>query len=72
MCFSSLVVDGYYQFFMGENIFGLKLYGTRISSFFGNEAIMGSYLSRLFLLFALFLIKRKHKFEVYFIGLYLF
>ena len=70
LCFSSLVIDGYYQFFNGENIFGLKLYGSRISSFFGNEAIMGSYLSRLFpLLFALFLIKRKHKFEVYFIGL---
>ncbi len=70
LCFSSLVIDGYYQYFMGENIFGLKLYGARISSFFGNEAIMGSYLSRLFpLLFALFLIKRKHKFEVYFIGL---
>ena len=70
LCFSSLVIDGYYQFFNGENIFGLKLYGSRISSFFGDEAIMGSYLSRLFpLLFALFLIKRKHKFEVYFIGL---
>jgi O-antigen ligase len=33
---------------------------------------MGSYLSRLFpLLFALFLIKKK-KFEIYFIGFYLF
>ena len=31
---------------------------------------MGSYLSRLFpLLFALFLIKKKKKFEIYFIGL---
>ncbi|MDC0978648.1 O-antigen ligase family protein, partial [Candidatus Pelagibacter sp.] len=31
---------------------------------------MGSYLSRLFpLLFALFLVKQKHKFEIYFIGL---
>jgi O-antigen ligase len=70
LCFSSLIIDGYIQFFTGENIFGLKLYGSRISSFFGNEAIMGSYLSRLFpLLFALFLIKKKQKFEVYFIGL---
>ena len=70
LCFSSLIIDGYIQFFTGENIFGLKLYGSRISSFFGNEAIMGSYLSRLFpLLFALFLIKKKQKFEVYFVGL---
>ena len=42
----------------------------RVSSFFGNELIMGSYLSRLFpLLFALFLVKKKRKFEIYFIGL---
>ena len=36
--------------------------GGRISSFFGEELIMGSYLSRLFpLLFALFLVKNKKK-----------
>ena len=67
--FLSLVIDGYIQYFTGENIFGLKLYGSRISSFFGDEAIMGSYLSRLFpLLFGLFLIKKKQKFEIYFVG----
>ena len=38
-------------------------------SFFGDELIMGSYLSRLFpLLFALFLVRQKQKFEIYFIG----
>ena len=38
--------------------------GIRVSSFFGDEHIMGSYLSRLFpLLFALFLIKIKKNFE---------
>ena len=43
--------------------------GGRISSFFGDELIMGSYLSRLFpILFALFLIKKKNKYEMYFIG----
>jgi len=41
---------------------------NRVSSFFGDELIMGSYLSRLFpLLFALFLVKKKQKFEIYFI-----
>lgn len=70
ICFTSLVIDGYVQYFVGENIFGLKLYGSRISSFFGDEAIMGSYLSRLFpLLFALFLVKKKQKLEIYFIGI---
>ena len=69
LCYSALVIDGYYQYFNGENILGFKLSGVRVSSFFGNELIMGSYLSRLFpLLFALFLVKKKKKFEIYFIG----
>jgi hypothetical protein len=69
-CFSALVIDGYYQYFNGENIIGFKMTGTRVSSFFGDEWIMGSYLSRLFpLLFALFLIKKKKRFEIYYIGL---
>ena len=69
--FSILVIDGYYQFFFKENIFGLRLISNRVSSLFGNELILGSYLSRIFpLLFALFLIKkRKKKIEVYFLGL---
>jgi len=68
--FLALVIDGYCQFFLGENILGYKKYGIRISSFFGDEMIMGSYLSRLLpLLFALFLIKEKNKFEIYFIGI---
>jgi O-antigen ligase len=64
------VIDGYFQYFTGVNLIGFKISGIRVSSFFGDELIMGSYLSRLFpLLFALFLIKKKQKFEVYFIGL---
>ena len=70
ICFSFLAFDGYFQFFFGFNIIGLPILSDRISSFFGNELIMGSYLSRLFpLLFALFLLKKKSsKFEVYYIG----
>jgi len=69
--FSALMIDGYFQFFTTENLFGLKISSNnRVSSFFGDELIMGSYLSRLFpLLFALFLVKQKQKFEIYFIGL---
>lgn len=68
--FSVLVLDGYFQYFTGSNVVGLPKYGARVSSFFGDELIMGSYLSRLFpLLFALFLIKKKNKSELYFIGL---
>ena len=60
ICFSVLVVDGYFQFFSGFNIIGLPASGDRISSFFGKELIMGSYLSRLFpLLFALFVLRKS-------------
>jgi len=69
LCFSALVIDGYIQYFTGTNLIGFKISGIRVSSFFGDELIMGSYLSRLFpLLFALFLVKKKQKFEIYFIG----
>ena len=69
LCFSALVIDGYVQYFTGINLAGYKISGIRVSSFFGDELIMGSYLSRLFpLLFALFLIKKKQKYEIYFIG----
>ena len=69
LCFSALVIDGYIQYFSGVNLIGFKTSGIRVSSFFGDELIMGSYLSRLFpLLFALFLIKKKQQYEIYFLG----
>ena len=70
LCFSTLVIDGFFQYFTGKNLLGLDINNIRVSSFFGNELILGSYLSRLFpLLFALFLIKKKQKYESYFIGI---
>ena len=70
LCFSILVIDGYVQYFFGKNILGIRTFESgRISSFFGDELIMGSYLSRLFpLLFALFFLKKKKKLEIYLIG----
>jgi O-antigen ligase len=68
-CFSVLVIDGYFQYLTGSNLLGFNIISRRVSSFFGDELIMGSYLSRLFpLLFALFLVKQKKNFEIYFIG----
>jgi O-antigen ligase len=68
--FSFIVVDGYIQFITGKNIFGLPKFGGRLSSFFGSELILGSYLSRLFpLLFALFLLKEKKQLELYFMSI---
>jgi O-antigen ligase len=68
MSFSALVVGGYIQFFVGENILSVfKWENNRVSSFFGDELIMGSYLSRLFpLLLALFVVKKNKKLEIFF------
>jgi hypothetical protein len=47
-CFIILIIDGIFQFFYGYNIIGMELAaGPRVSSFFGKELILGSYLSRL-------------------------
>jgi O-antigen ligase len=70
VCFSALILDSYIQFFTGINIIGIPKTGVRLSSFFGDELILGSYLSRLFpLLFALFLIKEKNQTELYFMSI---
>ena len=46
ICFSVLVIDGYFQYFTGENLFGIKIDSSlRVSSFFKDELILGSYLS---------------------------
>jgi len=61
-CFLILIFDAYLQFFTGKNIQGFLIQGTRISSFFGNELILGSYLSRLMPIFfaaIIYLIKKK-------------
>lgn len=45
-CFIILIFDGFFQYVYGENIIGLEKQGIRLSSFFGDELILGSYLSR--------------------------
>lgn len=54
-CFLILIIDGIYQFYFKENILGFTLdelsHGRRVSSFFGDELIYGSYLTRLSPLF---------------------
>ena len=69
--FLPLIVDGYFQYFTDFNLFGYPMYGGRVSSFFGNELVLGSYLARLFpLFFALFIARtNKHPLEVYFISI---
>jgi len=63
ICFSSLIIDGYIQYIFGRNIFGIELYNEyRVSSFFGSELILGSYLARFFpLLFGIFIFLNQEK-----------
>jgi len=71
LSFLVLIIDGFFQYFTGQNILGFPTGDHyRISSFFGDELVMGSYLSRLYpLLYALYLVKPKQKLETYFMGL---
>ena len=71
--YAILIFDGYYQYFQGENIIGIELYHkSRVSSFFGDELILGSFLSRTLPLFlALFFIKEKKLIEFYFFPIFL-
>jgi hypothetical protein len=77
-----LLFDSFFQFFVGENIFGQKLFDQRVSSFFGDDLILGSYLVRLLpiIFWYLFYLKidvNLNKiyfttfFSIYFIAIYL-
>lgn len=64
ICMLILILDGFYQFYFGENILGWERIGTRISSFFRDELILGSYLSRFFpIFFALCILNFKYFFN---------
>lgn len=45
-----IIIDSIFQYFFGFNILGMK-YQFRLSSFFGDEYILGSYLSKFYALF---------------------
>lgn len=68
--FTILTIDGFIQFFLGYNIIGLPIgQNSRVSSFFGNELILGSYLARLtpFFIALFFIRKNKNIYEVFFL-----
>lgn len=71
ICFVVLILDGFYQYFVGKNIIGFKSPNpSRVSSFFHEDMILGSYLSRLWPIFfglSIFIFKEKNKFFFLFI-----
>ena len=59
--FFFLIIDGYIQLSFGQNILGYEYNGGRLSSFFGDELILGSFISRLLpLLFALMIVIKSN------------
>jgi len=73
ICFTILVLDGLYQYLAGENILGWKS-TARTSSFFGDEKILGSYLSRLWPIFfglCLFIFKKENKLYLFVILIFI-
>jgi hypothetical protein len=59
-----LIFDGFTQFILGKNVFGWPIIDTRVSSFFKDELLLGSYLSRLIpLCLAIFIYLDQNKFR---------
>ena len=50
-----LIIDGFFQYMIGFNILGYEYKGDRLSSFFGDELKLGSYLSRMMPIFLAFI-----------------
>ncbi len=75
ICFTILILDGFYQYFVGENILGFKTESRfRVSSFFHEELILGRYLSSLWPLFfglSIIILKQKNKLFYFFIFIFI-
>jgi len=66
LVFLFLIIDGLYQYTFKLNLFGYPLVGDRVSSLFGDELILGSFLSRNYPLFwglFLFYFKKNKTFQ---------
>jgi len=62
LCFLILILDGFFEYITGANILGNPKHEVRLSSFFGDELIYGSYLVRLLpILIALFFLTKFSK-----------
>ena len=73
--FIVLILDAIFQFIFGYNVIGMPIVSqNRISSFFGDELILGSYITRLLPFFLIFIygLNNKILFKlIYFLGVVL-
>ena len=67
-----VAIDTLYQYFFGQDIFGIKNttpHGQRLNGPFGDEYIVGSYLSKLFFVSLSYFIVKKKSFKILFLYL---
>ncbi len=65
-CYFILLIDALIQLYIGKNILGYDLSPTgRVSSFFNDELIMGSYATRLFPLLVALILYKKFKNQIF-------
>tara|TARA_B100001248_G_C27398578_1_gene467780 strand:+ start:585 stop:1916 length:1332 start_codon:yes stop_codon:yes gene_type:complete len=73
-----ILIDSVIQFVFGKNMFGYEIIGNRISSFFKDELILGSFLIRILpiLIYLIFFfnydLKKNYLFLLFFFILYFF
>ncbi len=54
--FILLILDSLFQYYTGKNIFGNEVFRSRVSSFFGEELILGGFILRIIPFFILYLV----------------
>jgi O-antigen ligase len=65
--FIIIFIDSLYQYFSGYNILGFEYKDNRVTSFFGTEMILGSYIIKILLIFIILSIcEFVNKLKVYF------
>jgi len=71
---SVVIFDSYLQYFTGENLIGIpsKVDGGRLTSFFGDELIVGSFIARMFPLLVSFFFLLKLKYNYIYLPLIFF
>ena len=73
LAFIIVIIDGYIQYFFGQNILGYPYTNGRLGGLFGDELILGNYLSRLYpLLLGLILLNFLNKKEYLYFTFLLF
>ena len=59
LCAIILIIDGFIQFIIGKNIIGYQIIdNNRVSSFFGDESILGSYMIKIIPFLFLYMLQK--------------